>query len=411
MRYKSIILSIILIIAVLLSSCTSSQEIEDVGIVLATGIDMEGDKYLLTHEVIVPKSSVSDKIGQGPNVQYVQSKGDTIIDALRNASLVFDKKLFLAHNRVIILGEDLAKRGIGDIINFYVSDVEPRESTLLLVVKGSPAHEVMGIKGGLSDTPGKYLFDLLENHRFNLKARDLTLNEFLRYFLAGENVVVSTVQKIEQKEIDKEEEKPNRTILDVTGGAVFRKDRLIGYYTGEEMKGFNFLIDEFENGLIIFKMPDEVVKDNKFVARSGQYLVVEVKASKTKSKVELVEDKLLLKIDVNIEGVLIEDTKGLNISSQAMLEAVRSACAKKVEEYIVRTLEKAQKEFKTDTFSIGNLVHISYPDLWKEISDDWESIFPDLDYKINVKVDVIRAGLINTPVNIEIDEERLKENK
>jgi PBP1b-binding outer membrane lipoprotein LpoB len=45
MRYKSIILSIILIIAVLLSSCTSSQEIEDVGIVLATGIDMEGDKY------------------------------------------------------------------------------------------------------------------------------------------------------------------------------------------------------------------------------------------------------------------------------------------------------------------------------------------------------------------------------
>ena len=158
-------------------------------------------------------------------------------------------------------------------------------------------------------------------------------------------------------------------------------------------------------------MPDEVVKDNKFVGRSGQYLVVEVKASKTKSKVELVEDKLLLKIDVNIEGVLIEDTKGLNISSQAMLEAVRSACAKKVEEYIVRTLEKAQKEFKTDTFSIGNLVHISYPDLWKEISDDWESIFPDLDYKINVKVDVIRAGLINTPVNIEIDEERLKENK
>ena len=110
MRYKSIILSIILIIAVLLSSCTSSQEIEDVGIVLATGIDMEGDKYLLTHEVIVPKSSVSDKIGQGPNVQYVQSKGDTIIDALRNASLVFDKKLFLAHNRVIILGGS-AKRG------------------------------------------------------------------------------------------------------------------------------------------------------------------------------------------------------------------------------------------------------------------------------------------------------------
>ena len=116
--------------------------------------------------------------------------------------------------------------------------------------------------------------------------------------------------------------------MDVTGGAVFRKDRLIGYYTGEEMKGFNFLIDEFENGLIIFKMPDEVVKDNKFVGRSGQYLVVEVKASKTKSKVELVEDKLLLKIDVNIEAVLIEDTKGLNISSQAMLEAVRSACAK-----------------------------------------------------------------------------------
>lgn len=411
MRFKKIIIVNILIVLVTLTSCVRSRDIEELGIVMTTGIDMEGEKVLLTHEVVVPKSNISNRSEDKGNVQYVQSRGDTIIDALRNATLVFDRKLFLAHSRVLILGEEFAKRGVGDLMNFYVSDNEPRESTILVVAKDSKAYELMGISGGLSDTPGSYLFDLLDNYSVNLKTRKFTLTEYMRYFLQGENPVSPIVELIQELEIDKGKEEATKDALNVSGGAVFRKDKLLGYYNGDEMKGFNFIVDEFENGLIVFETPDELVKNNKFIATSGKYTVVEVKNSSTKNRIEIIDDKLHLTIDVKVDGTLIEDTKGLNISDKNILEAVNATCSNKVKDYITMTMDKAQKEFRLDTFSIGNLVHIKYPHLWREISDEWEGMFPDLEYEVNVETDLIRSGLINTPINIKIEENCLKENK
>ena len=307
MRFKKIIIVNILIVLVTLTSCVRSRDIEELGIVMTTGIDMEGEKVLLTHEVVVPKSNISNRSEDKGNVQYVQSRGDTIIDALRNATLVFDRKLFLAHSRVLILGEEFAKRGVGDLMNFYVSDNEPRESTILVVAKDSKAYELMGISGGLSDTPGSYLFDLLDNYSVNLKTRKFTLTEYMRYFSQGENPVSPIVELIQELEIDKGKEEATKDALNVSGGAVFRKDKLLGYYNGDEMKGFNFIVDEFENGLIVFETPDELVKNNKFIATSGKYTVVEVKNSSTKNRIEIIDDKLHLTIDVKVDGTLIEE--------------------------------------------------------------------------------------------------------
>ncbi len=411
MKLKKIILINLLITSMILTSCTGVRELDTLGIVTNTAIDLVDEKVILTHEVIVPKSNVTSGNTDEPTVQFVQSSGETILDALRNATLIFDRKLFLSHNSVIILGEEFAKRGIGDLINFYVSDNEPRESAFLVVAKDSNAYEVMGVNGGLNDTPGRYMVDLLENEKFNMKSRSFTLREYVRYFLEGENVVLSMVQQSEKLEINKEEEKPRKSVLDVTGGAVFHKDKLIGYYNGDEMKGFNFIVDEYENGIVVFETPDELVADNKFIATRGKYTVVEVKNSKTKARVDLIDGKLHLTIDVNVEGIITEDTKGLNISNIKILEAVKLACSEQVKEYITMTMDKAQKEFQLDTFSIGNLVHIRYPDLWREISDKWQSVFSDLEYEVNVTTDLVRSGLINTPINIKLEENRLKENK
>src|SRR5690554_5037004 len=113
MKLKKMILLNLLIISMILTSCTGVRELDTLGIVITTGIDFVDEKVLLTHEVIVLKYNVTGGNADQPAVEYVQSSGETILDALRNATLIFDKKLFLSHNSVIILGEDFAKRGIG----------------------------------------------------------------------------------------------------------------------------------------------------------------------------------------------------------------------------------------------------------------------------------------------------------
>lgn len=410
MKSKKIVLISLLIISIILTSCTGSREVDNLGIVINAAIDIVDEKPMLTHEVIVPKSNLASGKADEPNVKYVQSTGKTIFDATRNATLTFDRRIFMSHNGVFIIGEEFAKRGIADLLNFYISDNEPRESAVIIVAKGSKAYEIMGINAGLSDIPGRYISYLLENSRFNMMSRRFTFSQYMRYYLDDNNVVLPIVEKVTQLEFNKEEN-PIKDALDVTGGAVFRKDKLIGYYNGDEMKGFNFIVNEFENALIVFETDDELVKDNEYIGTKGKYTTVEVMNSKTKNKVELIDGKLHLIIDVKVEGSMIDDTKGLDISHMETLEAIKLACSNKVKDYITMTMDKAQKEFKVDSFSIGNWVHIKYPKLWREISGEWENIFPDLAYEVNVETDFIRTGLLNTPVNIRVKENRLKENK
>lgn len=65
-------------------------------------------------------------------------------------------------------------------------------------------------------------------------------------------------------------------------------------------------------------------------------------------------------------------------------------------------MDKAQKELKIDNFQIKKLVYIKYPEIWKEISDEWDKgIFPNISYSVKVDTNLIRTGLINIPSNLE----------
>ncbi len=399
---KKIIIINIIMIALVLTSCNGSREVNELGIVVSTAIDIEDGVLLLTHEVVVPETSVSTNTKKSDSsVIYVQSRGRTIMEAGRNASLTFDRMLFLAHNRLFILGEEFAREGLSSFINFYIYDNVPRESSFMIVARGAKGYEVMGINGGLGDSPGKYLFDLISNYNLNLKTRDFTLVEFLRYFLRGENPVTAIVEEIEELDIEMKTGQSTKKALNVAGGGVFNGDKLIGYYNGDEMMGFNFIVDEFENGFIVFDTPDELIKESNFIGDSERYTVAEVKNSKTKTKVDIINEELTIVIDVNINAVLIEDMKGLDLSQKDILKAIEEACSNQIKEYIQMTMDKAQKEFGLDSFSIGSLVHIRYPDLWREISDDWDAIFPELNYIVTVNTDFVRTGLLNAPINIE----------
>ena len=92
---------ILIIMSIIFTSCASSRELDELGIVTATALDIENGKIILTNEVIVPSAT---KPG-GPVIEktlYIQSTGYTIFDAFRNALLEFDRKLYLSHNMVQI---------------------------------------------------------------------------------------------------------------------------------------------------------------------------------------------------------------------------------------------------------------------------------------------------------------------
>lgn len=401
---KKVIFIIILIVIVTLStSCTGSIELEELGIVTAIGLDIENEKIILTNEVIIPSATEPGSTAEN-TVLYVQSRGDTIGEAYKNSTLDFDRSLFIPHNKVIIFGEEFAKRGIGDYIDYLLNDNELRETTYLLVAKDEKAYDLLGIDGGLSISTGGLLEIIIESYNDTLKTRSLSMIEYFKYFFIDGSPVLGVIQSVDVMEVNKKEgkEMPDKTVLNLGGGAVFKSDKLHGYYTDEEMIGFNFMVNEVEKGaLIVFEVADEYIGKNKHVATKGKFTSIEIIDSRTKNDVEIVDGQIHVNINVRINGTIGEDTKGLDLTELHVVDAIGRACSKKVEEYITNVMERAQNEFKIDSFGVKNLVYMKYPDLWKEIASEWhEGVFPDISYSVKVDTNIIRTGLINDSINV-----------
>ena len=408
---KLIITIYFLMTAVFLSSCavgTGGREIDEIAIVTSLGVDIEDEKILITCEVLNPaavgSSSSTSSSGSGSqSFVYPQGRGDTIREAINDINLHFDRKILLSHSNLLILGEEFAKRGITDLMDFFMRDNEPREDMYVVVAQGAKAYDVVGVRAGLGRASGNYLYDILNNFAYNARSINISFAEKYRYFYdVGNDPVLGVVQIREVKQIDQEKlsQEPIAKILDVSGGAALRRDYLNGYFTADEMIGFNFIVGDIEGGAIVFRTPDGSKGDLSIIGKDGNFTTVNILESKTKRDIKVNNGSIQLSINVKLKGELNEINQALDVSDTEIIDRIEKACSEKIKELISATLDKGQKEFGQDNFSIGVAVHQQYPKLWKEIAKDWHDIFTEISYDVNVETTVVKLGLINTPANV-----------
>lgn len=399
----------LIVTSLILTSCTETHELQTLAIVTATGIDLENDKVIITCEIVDPtsngssNSSSSDFTYSQGNIVFAQGMGKTVFEAIRDVTLHFDRKLFFSHSNILIFGEEFAKKGITGFLDLFLRDYEPRESAYILVAKEAKAYEVMGVKGELSESAGAYLKDILDNFQYNGKCLSVSMAEYFRYYYEISNEpVIGVVQRLEKRVIDEERRRnmPMKSILDVSGGAVLKRDYLVGYFDGDEILGFNFIVDRVKGGGIVFNTPERLNNGKAIIGNEEKFTTVEILNSKTKNNIEISNGQIHLNINIKLRGSLAEENKAVDISDSETLKELEKSCSEKVKSLVSATMDKGQKEFKQDNFSIGTTVHRQYPEIWKDIAENWNNIFPDISYSINVETDIVKAGIINVPSNL-----------
>ncbi|HSH36251.1 MAG TPA: hypothetical protein VK998_08360, partial [Schnuerera sp.] len=77
MRKKLVFIELILLLVVL-TGCWNARELNELGLSLIIGLDLEDDKVLLTAEIINPTYSHQSTVttGQGSFVKYIQGTGN-----------------------------------------------------------------------------------------------------------------------------------------------------------------------------------------------------------------------------------------------------------------------------------------------------------------------------------------------
>ncbi|MGZ6507300.1 MAG: Ger(x)C family spore germination protein, partial [Tumebacillaceae bacterium] len=162
MKRKATLLLILLMMVLLLSGCWNRRELNDLGIVVGLGIDKQGDRYLLTAQLVNPTEIVSTK-GGGSNlpVTTFQTTGRSVFEAVRRMTTISPRKLWGSHLRVCVLGEDFAREGVSKALDLLSREHELRSDFYLIVAKGTRAENVLKVLTPLEKIPSTSLFSKL----------------------------------------------------------------------------------------------------------------------------------------------------------------------------------------------------------------------------------------------------------
>lgn len=137
---------------------------------------------------------------------------------------------------------------------------------------------------------------------------------------------------------------------------------MVGKLNTHETVGLNVLLNKAKSG-------GETVSLNE-----KEKVSVEIKKSETKIKPTLVGNQLKAHLNIEIEGTLADNTTKSNINEQ-WISKVEKEVSNLAEKYVRLTLDKLQKELKTDISGIGLETYRKYPKQWQNIQSEWNEIF------------------------------------
>ncbi|WP_332634232.1 Ger(x)C family spore germination protein [Halalkalibacter flavus] len=361
-----------------LSGCWDSKELNEIGIVTGIAIDRDQktEEIILTQQTLNP-ATLNIAIGApGPNVKNHESRGNTIFEAVRDGTQDFDRKKFFNHNKIIIINEKVAREGVLSILDVFIRDHEGRGLTLLSIARGVEARELLAEEPqGIGRYQAIHLEEMMENYRYNQKSSKVNIiNFFEKELEEGINPVMGVLEKEE-------------TNAKLTGIAIFKKDKLIGYLDEIETRGYNWVIGEIHNAAIT--MPS--------LKNENELVLLETLGGDSRIIPNIAGNEISFTIESRIEVSLAEQQSKEEYDPYENLEylkQVENKTKKVIEKEMKMAIEKVQKEYQADIFGFGRQLFKENPSKWKEVKENWDEIFSNAAYTIKIDVDIKHTGLI-----------------
>ncbi|KAA8756549.1 MULTISPECIES: Ger(x)C family spore germination protein [Paenibacillus] len=398
-RCLRLILSFALLLP-LLTGCWDRQELNELGIMLGLGVDKDGDMIKVSAQVVVP-NEVSSKAGGGkgtPVTQY-QASAATLFEAIQKLTETSPRRIFMAHIRVLVFGEEYARKdGIYDVIEALMREPTARPDYYVMVAKNTTASHVLDVLTPLENIPAEKLFNSLDvSAKTWSPTTTVTGDELMDFMISpGIQPVITGVEILGNKEQSGNKENiatirsPAR--LNTTGLSVFRKDKLIGWLTEDESKGYNYIRDNVES--TVSHMP----------CRKKGNVTFKALRTTTKRKAKIVNGKPVINIDIKNVSSIGAVECGIRIGSMKVLKELESDSEERLIELMQESVHSVRRKFHVDIFGFGQEVYHADPKFFKKIENDWDKYFEELDIKYKANVQIKRVGTLDDSFKDELKE-------
>ncbi|MEM1483264.1 Ger(x)C family spore germination protein [Oscillospiraceae bacterium PP1C4] len=370
---KAVCILLICLLNLSLSGCWSYRGLNELTIVAGIGIDK--DKATGLYHLTVEAVDLTTVKTSGIKYKMIESEGVTIFDAVRNAKKRLINKLYFGNAQVIVISNQIVSEdGIESVIDWFLRDLETRETLSVIISQEVSAKEIIiqdGIDSPIVSYQIKKIID--EDNRVTGATRSVELYKIYDNLKQpGISLVLPAFHNVMNNE---------KISPEVNGIAVFKQDKLLGYLDANETRHYLFAINQAHGGVLVFDNPGK--GDGK--------ITLEIAHNKTKISHSYDGGKVKIKIKVNTETFLDESTGHMDISDEQSIEQIKLAAEKLVAQNVSDIIKKVQAEFNSDIFGFGNRIYKTDLALWNQIGKDWDSLFQTMEVEVTSDVEILNT--------------------
>lgn len=370
-----------LLTCILLSGCWDVKEVNDLAIVIATGIDqIEKKNVEVTFLLYVPNpaGSVSGEgtSGSSQNTYAISTKGETFSDAVAKLQVMIPRRVFWGHSNIFIFGSALAKNGIAEHTDFILRNVESTEQSQVYISKGTAKTTLdKFVKLNIVE-----LFSKLPKDRY---LKSITLKE--TEGLLVDRTQTGIIPVSDTNEIDTANGKINS--FAVNGSAVIHHGKLVDIISGKKDIGTNWVVYEKTEVPITFQPGGTEGKVTAFTIRKSSRMRPEIKNGKWK-----------IGINVKCDLKIIQNTTNLDLNRQSVLKKLEQELNQHIQRDIEVFISYVQKELGGDVLHFYDKFHQKYPVELDQEKKHWDSFYKDIDVKVKVDARIQNTGVTNLQI-------------
>lgn len=383
---KLLMLVTVLITSLTLTGCWDRSELESKAFVMVVGIDKYDSEKSKTKEEKKPKKTKENalkvtyllpkfssiKTGGEEGVtsrQLVSGVGASSYDIARKLTLRSDSQPFFQHMKAVVLGVDIVKDK-----NQFLETLDGLERQdeisrkLSVFVADDQAADILAVESLLKPLSYKLQGMTQKNIGTNLFIPK-TLEETISSSMQGAFLLPKITASKEE--------------IMVAGSAIIKDDEFIGWLDERDTKGVSALTGNTK----------QEIEEIEFKGVTIPFIAKEVRL---KRKAEIIDGKINMNYRLSLSGNIQQYRvkKEPRLTDMKLLAEIEKEIDKRVSQGLYKTVNKLQNEVNADVLNIGDYLETHEPDMWDQVKDDWDKMFPEV--RVDIKVDsfIERIGSI-----------------
>ncbi len=363
--------------SVLLTGCYDIQEVDNMNLVLAIGVDEDRARGVnVTAEIVNPASVPSSGGGESSTsgerraTLIRQATGVSIEDAIGNLEREVPHSVYLAQNMLVVFGQSYAKHGVERAFDYLERDRAFRRNQLFLATP-ERASDVLSASAEPEALNALGIRELVEQTSRQLPIVQSEQQQVMKEYLSPSQapVMASIALNDSQHPV-------------VQGIAVFRAGHLVDTLSIREMQGLGWMLGRTRQVAIRLPCRD---KEN------GTGTTIRLLDSDTRFDSEPVPGGLRVRLTVHARAEIGQLCPYEQLDEQKLAQLNQMASAY-IGQSMQLVLNKLQRD-DVDACQFGRRVFMQHPAYWRRISASWPTIFPKVQMDCQVKVQTIRTNL------------------